>query len=1613
MSRAQSGGASGAPSPASRYKVKFVAANGREEQILALCGPECTVAGLRDEIGRRLLRAGIPVNVSQLQLRLDSRMGPLLDEDDLVSIVLLHQANESIFALETRAVGPDNPRISPAAHTSIPADLGRSQQDWTNGGDVPINVRVVTTHLARFHKDVKEVPVIPSLSSKTTLRQLYERTSQYLGVSSVSSEVDNEGQAHRECNCSLARAIQQGTLFKASSEASTANRFLVIHSKNVVEPIEWTSPEETAVIGAVQTIYGARPGFDLETKQLKFFAPVPSHQGGPSGNEHAVADTANALLISPAIVTICSAKRHQRYEPTNGEDSGDVSLAPSFVLDLHTAESPVRTQNFDLTLEELGLADLAIDGILTVYAVARSRSSTAKVLKGQNEIYLNGPHWELPTKQTERGMAMFLSSLRMAVHLITHGEKAEKAEAHHDSALHILHVLTRFPPAVRALHILLEGSVPTEEECAALVQACYQVIVDMLATSVLATSRERTLEGSRLFFSTVLCKTKEFALKDGDGSMFPYISSMKAVDLTNSETMEPIAFPVDTILGLMEKGCFDALKSGIIQFTEDELNKSLNRTVLDGRTRRAALLSGGTLSTNTMFDMEILYSGSRYTEGFDEAKIIHLGDFTNILFHASNASIAKLQVVAPASLNTAPNPALTLDRDGFLAVYLGRKPCGAPGQDFMTFRPTRGGECDVDTSIVAQLLEPIIAARIADGTAIFDGEFYAAQRRSDKPDEILMICVDCSSSMSESAGFVDAEADNDDSDQTEVEVLLEDIRQNEIYVGTLNDQKEALQDHESFDDMLQTVGACAQSFQRRVAAQVIKHVVDLKIMELMNKEENLEDMRRRVWRDRTGGARQLEDVVQKLRNDIAGILVHESALSEFLIYRGCLITGPGQDTNWKWSGGNAIPNLQTDGTERPHMASTSLDLTVPYELRCPMTQELFREPMTTQDGHTYEAAAIRKWLRIAQTSPLTGLRLPSTQLNVNRPMSLRVNKWVEGTEVLAVTPTRRPFTRRGNVIRINFVSSLTQFTRAISPTTTRSALYELAFRGLRGQYPSFTLDHFGTTVQPDDEPASTLSPGDGIRLTIQLPDSSPAETVVAGGMGTATVGSDLCLVKVYRNTTAASFSYWVRKDSKATVGSVLFKTWRHLAETSQISRDLTDQAIWHSLMYTGDGHMSGRLTSPWTPLSGLLRREYANGVLEAEPLYRSTSDDTGDSISDTVEGGPTGVQPMVLKLYACKSSVRRKGGARTSRLSILKQMFDQFVNRILAYGYSTHLGLISFDSTAKVAQRLSPVVENFRSTVQELQGHGDTALWDALALARDQIQEYSAAYPGVKKRILCISDGIDTNSKSNKASNLWKLLAVDDIVVDSFCLGTDDNSELRTVSYLTNGYKFHPTSLEQAMAICEMEPVLSQLERDIAEISASRQPRLTARRRFALDRFLIAEREATTEIVTQDVFPKRIEHPRLKDNFVELRAVSRRKFADTRGGVSGSATTASSMRTYRILTEMQQIAAHPHPHVDVYVSERDMSFWKVIIEGPPDSIYTGATFVVYLDMEDTYPSFAPKARFVTPIYHPNVNRHGRICHSILDRNWTTDTSNLMVISTIYGLLMEPDYSDPV
>ena len=111
------------------------------------------------------------------------------------------------------------------------------------------------------------------------------------------------------------------------------------------------------------------------------------------------------------------------------------------------------------------------------------------------------------------------------------------------------------------------------------------------------------------------------------------------------------------------------------------------------------------------------------------------------------------------------------------------------------------------------------------------------------------------------------------------------------------------------------------------------------------------------------------------------------------------------------------------------------------------------------------------------------------------------------------------------------------------------------------------------------------------------------------------------------------------------------------------------------------------------------------------------------------------------------------------QLQVVKQIFEVFIDRTLAYNYSNHIGLIMFCGTPTVSQKITGIVEDFRSAVQGLTTGGSTAIWNALKLAESNLNEYASSYPKARKRIVCLTDG-ENNSSSYQPVEVCRSLRV-------------------------------------------------------------------------------------------------------------------------------------------------------------------------------------------------------------------------------------------------------------
>ncbi|KAL8510113.1 hypothetical protein ACS0TY_017073 [Phlomoides rotata] len=97
---------------------------------------------------------------------------------------------------------------------------------------------------------------------------------------------------------------------------------------------------------------------------------------------------------------------------------------------------------------------------------------------------------------------------------------------------------------------------------------------------------------------------------------------------------------------------------------------------------------------------------------------------------------------------------------------------------------------------------------------------------------------------------------------------------------------------------------------------------------------------------------------------------------------------------------------------------------------------------------------------------------------------------------------------------------------------------------------------------------------------------------------------------------------------------------------------------------------------------------------------------------------------------------------------------------------------------------------------------------------------------------------------------------------------------------------------------------------------------------------------------------------------------------------------ANSNLPRRIIKETQRLLSEPAPGISASPSEENMRYFNVMILGPTQSPYEGGVFKLELFLPEEYPMAAPKVRFLTKIYHPNIDKLGRICLDILKDKWS-------------------------
>jgi len=266
--------------------------------------------------------------------------------------------------------------------------------------------------------------------------------------------------------------------------------------------------------------------------------------------------------------------------------------------------------------------------------------------------------------------------------------------------------------------------------------------------------------------------------------------------------------------------------------------------------------------------------------------------------------------------------------------------------------------------------------------------------------------------------------------------------------------------------------------------------------------------------------------------------------------------------------------------------------------------------------------------------------------------------------------------------------------------------------------------------------------------------------------------------------------------------------------------------------------------------------------------------------------------------------------------------------------------------------------EIFRDHIDSADAKGETKLWDSVEKALESLHNYKKKNNKAALRILVLSDGEDTDSRT-QCWQVAKSCQEHDIVCDSVMIGEGaKNKMLRALAKSTGGYCFAPKDLKSALKLMELETFLTLSERPDSKLT----PRIKTAsdiHKFS-DTWLYPLDECSDERVPERRAPPQLSHPSLTLEQVLDDAETK------------NPKTSSVSRVRRILKDLNTMLKAPHPAIDIYPSSKDIGFWKLVLESPAESPYKEGIYLLYASFPPDYPSSAPEIRFVTPVRHCNV-----------------------------------------
>ena len=367
-----------------------------------------------------------------------------------------------------------------------------------------------------------------------------------------------------------------------------------------------------------------------------------------------------------------------------------------------------------------------------------------------------------------------------------------------------------------------------------------------------------------------------------------------------------------------------------------------------------------------------------------------------------------------------------------------------------------------------------------------------------------------------------------------------------------------------------------------------------------------------------------------------------------------------------------------------------------------------------------------------------------------------------------------------------------------------------------------------------------------------------------------------------------------------------------------------------------------------------------------------------------------------------------------TREDVSKILFHTLMDKLVSLELSHGVGLLAF------GQVLTPIgitreYEQFHDELGRLDAReNSTKLYDAIFGAAEMIEGFIKAHPdqidhnNLKKRIFVLTDGED-NASTEQPWTVAQYLQQHSILLDAIPVaGT--NAILQALTIASGGLCFDVESEEQGMALFESEATLHVSRREVI-VDSTAVPVITDRSVFQSILNDVNSREKAPIREVRAAVPQTVFAPVL--TAMEALRVCESGAAAAPGHKRSGGCTKRILQEYaNFMKDLTHMRAILDPFCSVDINAEDVSQWKIWLKNLPDP-YTGGTWLLSVEFPENYPFSPPRVRFVTPIYHCNVNSSGGLCLDVLKNNWSPALNIFKVVQAILQMLQEPNADDPL